>query len=280
MKKILIPTDFSECALNALRFAIEIAKNTKAKLMVFHTVSETKAPVFTQECEFLPASEFKKSELRDSLEKIKWEFPELRKLDHEFILKNGEISDELYKAIDDKSIDLIIIGTKNIENEDVLLGNKAYEVIRAASCPVITVPEQHKVKKVTNIAFATDFEKLNNHETLKTIKIFADAFKAKVHLVNVCQDIEEAISKAEAEEAEIEYYLESTDHSYNYVLNSDLEKGLQDYMIKNKIDLLAAIHKRPVEGYNKNNPSLVNKLSLLSKVPFLTLKEFAPVQLA
>jgi nucleotide-binding universal stress UspA family protein len=272
MKKILIPTDFSDCAQNALRFAIEIAKNTKAKIMVFHAISETKDPIFTQECEFLPASEVKKTELRESLEKIKWEFPELRKLDYEFVLKHGDISVELHQAITDKSLDLILLGTKdNTDQQSLTPGNKAYEVIKAANCPVLTIPEKAKIGKINNIAFATDFEKLSNHGVLNTFKLFADAFKAKVHIVHVCQDIEEAISKAEAEEAEIEYYFETTEHTYNYVLNIDLEKGLSDYINKNKIDILAAIHKRP--NSNDVNPSLVNKLSLFSEVPFLTVKE-------
>lgn len=273
MKKILVPTDFSNCALLALEFAIEVAKSTKARITIFHATSNTYAPVFTQECEFIPAVEAKKAAIKSSLEKIKWEFPELRKMDHDIVIKDGDVSEELHKALQDPSLDLVITGSKFIPGGEGYIEDHAYDAIKTAECPVLVIPETTKVKKIKNIAYATDFEKLKDYSILNIFKVIADTFGSKIHFVHVCNDIEEAISKAEGEEAAMEYYFETTEHSYNYVINDDLEKGLNEYIEKNKIDILAAVHKRPVLDVNMDGPSLINRLSAVSKVPLLTVKE-------
>lgn len=146
IKKILFPTDFSEGALNALSYAVDLAKNYGAKLYIFHAIYD----VVTASGWYVPHISFDEmykeveSAARKELEKFGLE--EKRGLkDIEHIIVKGVPYEEILKFAKENNIDLIVIGTHGRKGLDrALFGSTAERVVRNSTCPVLTVREPKK----------------------------------------------------------------------------------------------------------------------------------------
>jgi nucleotide-binding universal stress UspA family protein len=140
-KRILFPTDFSEGALHALPYAVDMAKNCDAKFYMLHVIYD----VATASGIYVPHVSF--DELYKDLEKSaqkeleKFGYKELRDLkDVEYTVLRGTPYDKILQFAQEKNIDLIVIGTHGRKGLDrFLFGSTAEKVVRYAPCPVLTV---------------------------------------------------------------------------------------------------------------------------------------------
>lgn len=141
IKKILFPTDFSEGALNALPHAVDMAKNCGAKLHLIHVIYD----IATASGLYVPHISvdemYKELEAGARKELDKFGAAERRDLrDVEFAVLRGTPYEEILKFAQEKSIDLIVIGTHGRKGLDrFLFGSTAEKVVRYATCPVLTV---------------------------------------------------------------------------------------------------------------------------------------------
>jgi nucleotide-binding universal stress UspA family protein len=159
LKNILYASDFSAIAENAAGYALELARRFKAKVFAVHVrpleIYGMAPP------ESWPA-------LRDAAEIQAQE--EAKRLDglfpsvlHESIVEEGNVWDVLSTLIERNVIDLVVMGTHGRKGlQKVLLGSVAENVLRRASCPVLTVGphvdvEAERAAEMKRILFATDF---------------------------------------------------------------------------------------------------------------------------
>jgi nucleotide-binding universal stress UspA family protein len=160
-KNILFATDFSSTTGLALPYAVEIARRAGATIHAVHVVQPDIYPL-------VPPSEWPKiaeeekefrKEKRNQLER------ELQGLPHEFLFPAGNIWKNLANIVEDKNIDLVVVGTHGRTGmAKVLMGSVAEEIFRQATCPVLTVGPAVSSKashaaaaKLNRILYATDF---------------------------------------------------------------------------------------------------------------------------
>ncbi len=150
IKKILIPTDFSEYSQFALKYAMALAETFKAKLYVMHACEHTISGAGTEAYHF-SVPEFVAEVERNEKEALDGIVTELRSkgIDAEAIFVVGrayfEIVDKA-KALDMDLIALATHGRKGLSH--FVFGSTAEKVVRLAPCPVLTVknPEHDFVK--------------------------------------------------------------------------------------------------------------------------------------
>ncbi|WP_394842322.1 universal stress protein [Pendulispora brunnea] len=142
-KQILVPTDFSPCADEALDYAVALAEKLGAKVIVMHayeipvvgfpdgayiTGADEAARILTATQENLDALIAKHERGAASLKGL---------------LKNGEPSESIVAAARDVSADLIVMGTHGRRGlAHALLGSVAERVVRSSPCPVLTLGAQ------------------------------------------------------------------------------------------------------------------------------------------
>lgn len=159
VKNILYPTDFSPVAESALPFVCAVARMFKSRVTAVH--------VRTLQFEALmpPFSFPHQVELTDQLiEKLRGTLDdELKDLDHELLVGEGEVCDFIANVIEEREIDLVVIGTQGKSGlEKFMLGSVAELIFRQANCPVLTIGPQAVASKtqaweMSNILLATDF---------------------------------------------------------------------------------------------------------------------------
>lgn len=146
IKRILFPTDFAEGALNALPYAIDLAKSYGAKLHLLHIVYD----IATASGLYVPhiSVDTLYKELDVSAQKELEKFGATAKKDLkdvEYTVMRGIPYEEILKFAQEKNIDLIVIGTHGRKGLDrILFGSTAERIVRNALCPVLTVREGKK----------------------------------------------------------------------------------------------------------------------------------------
>jgi universal stress protein A len=142
VKSILVPTDFSEHSDKALRQALEIAKQSKAKLYLLHVIHEAMHKCASDYCLSEDMMQEMESGMvsaaQQSLQKQLAKFPEAKEVEVAPEVRKGFPSDEILKEQQEKKIDLIVIaplGRTGIAR--FLIGSVTKNVVREAQCPVL-----------------------------------------------------------------------------------------------------------------------------------------------
>lgn len=146
IKKILVPVDFSDYSKNALRYAIDFAKDVSAKLFLIYVVEPIIYPAdFSMGQVALPSVDLElNSRAKEELENLaRREIPEDMKYD--VIIKTGKPFVEINETAGEIDADIIIIATHGHTGvEQLLFGSTAEKVVRKAPCPVLTLRDPIK----------------------------------------------------------------------------------------------------------------------------------------
>ncbi|MEW6002487.1 MAG: universal stress protein [Nitrospirota bacterium] len=141
IKSILFPTDFSEGSLNAVEYAVDLARRYSAKLYLLHVIHDVvRASGF-----YMPHMSldelYKDMEESAKKELERLGIDDLRDLKNvERLVLRGVPYEEIIRFANDSRIDLIVIGTYGRRGLDrVLFGSTATQIVRYAECPVLTV---------------------------------------------------------------------------------------------------------------------------------------------
>lgn len=148
LKRILFPTDLSDAAGEAQRYACSLAEQYGADLHVLSVVQDvTLVSPDPNSPWVIPASSL--DEVKESVSKALEKIPDPQWCEGKTVLRtvcSGIPFLEIIRYAKEKEIDLIVIGTHGRTGlVHVLLGSVAEKVVRKAPCPVLTVhPKDHQ----------------------------------------------------------------------------------------------------------------------------------------
>jgi nucleotide-binding universal stress UspA family protein len=185
MKKILVPTDFSIEAENALKVAAQIARQHNSEIYLLHMLEipmqeidavSTHADI-PEVMFFMKMAHQKFEEIMDSSYLQDLTIHEIVKTDISF---NG-IS-EICKEHD---ITMITMGSHGASGiKEMFVGSNAEKAVRHSDVPVLVIKNKHDDFSIDDIVFASDFNN-DNKETYNQATNFATTFDAKLHLLMV-----------------------------------------------------------------------------------------------
>lgn len=242
MKKILVPTDFSDYALNALKLAAKIAEKSNATIYLFHIINipsyETGILPF-QNAQSLP-------EGMHIMKHIKQKFKDLMALDFMSKVRAieavqfGGFFESIASQAEKAGIDLIVMGTHGTSGfvTDTFVGNVTDKVVRNSNIPVITLRNEVTTPIFPNIVFASDFEDIDAIPFQK-ISSFLEAFDAKLHLLRVVT-VGDFTTNREANE-KMEAFAKKNNLS-NYTINvfnaAHIQLGINEFAQSTNADLI------------------------------------------
>lgn len=146
INKILVPIDFSDYSKNALKYAVDFAKNFKAKIYLIYVIEPIIYPAdFSIGQVTIPTPDVDMhARAQSELDSLARSFTE-SSVEVETIIKSGKPFVEINETATEKNIDLIIIATHGHTGvEHLLFGSTAEKVVRKAPCPVLTLREPVK----------------------------------------------------------------------------------------------------------------------------------------
>lgn len=197
MKRIIVPTDFSEQASYAFDLACQIAEASNAEVIALHVLDYTGLFDFSTgngayPLMGIPASiaydeKFMES-LQNQAEEKLYAFVEKykdRKIAIEKKVKLGSAFHFITEEINREKTDLVVVGSKGVGGlEETLIGSNTEKVVRHSNAPVLTVKAPSDLKAINDIVFASDFSDEEAH-VAEDLKKLQEVFSAKLHLVRI-----------------------------------------------------------------------------------------------
>jgi len=196
INKILIPTDFSDVANNALKYALELASKSKASVTLLHIrqipLSDPSFPAETFQMYLNEIETFEK----EQSEKLTETLLKPSGIPFEFCSATGFVGDEVVRITHEKNIDLIVMGTTGASGiAELLVGSNAASVIGKADIPVLVVPPGKFYQPITHILYATDFNE-PEFPAFSRLMFFAELYDAKLSIVHVKGEFDQFFNAA------------------------------------------------------------------------------------
>jgi len=242
MKTILVPTDFSIPADYAVHYAMRLAKEFNAFIILYHTF-------IPFESGFYPLAQSKKENKETEANLIK----RLTKIKDELLMSNKNIlvsihvdrgpeSLRLVEFCKKKKIDLIVMGTKGASGlKEVVIGSFTADTMTNAPCPVLAIPKKCKFKIPKKITFASNYHK-KDIQSINFLLKWNELFKAKINILHI--DDGELIPAAEEEvfrnyKKKIEKQCEDISLSFQHIEGKDISKAILHTTLNDKTDILS-----------------------------------------
>ena len=269
INNILVPIDFSGCSINALRFAIEAAHQLKARLHLFHAY-HIPIPVaeMTLAMDAKIVEDFQ-AKVETNYAELKEEIPSVTEVTDSFEIEFAFAIDAILKRAK-QGVDLVIMGTKGATGlKEVLMGSLTADVISKSNIPILAIPEDAQSCKIKKIVFASDFDKVEDPSCWDIISAIVDGFSASLDLLHINPNLE-ATSVEKAEEAfHLDQHLKEIKHEFRFVVEKDVEKGINDYVSTNSIDLLILMPKKHGLFGKLFHKSITQKMTYHTHIPLM-----------
>ena len=152
--RILVPTDFSDASVEAVRYAINLATKLNARITLLHVFAPPIYPIGPDGAAFIPGPEAFAQMYRTSEEQLEQLLAKVRSPGFAIDKRTAEgpIAAAIVQTAADEKVDMIVMGTHGRTGiKHLLLGSIAEAVVRTATTPVLTV---RGPKQVANAPFA------------------------------------------------------------------------------------------------------------------------------
>lgn len=267
MKKILLPTDFSESARKACEYAINLYGNEPVEFVLVHSYI---IPASTSEM-LISISDVLR---QNSIENLHAErnflaalYPSKSK-QLEYVSLNGYLDTSLNQLLRETDVHLIVMGTTGASGfKKMFMGSNAAKVLRNVNCPIITVPHTAQVKLPSHVSLALDDNFTPDNEVLEPLTELVRITNANLHPVHI-EVAEKENNKVMANNLQV------LGNEVENVPSASVMEGLNNYNEQNQVNLLTMIHHKRsfLQGlFDRGNSS---EMAMLSQIPLLVLHDF------
>lgn len=277
MRHILIPTDFSENAMNAVKYALELFKYEKSNVYFLHTyqdeVYKSIELLSTEVFEDIIEEKAKHSreQLEQLLENVKQISPNPRH-NYKVISAYNTLIDEIDEITEEKNIDVIVMGTKGkTNNTKYAFGSNTLQVLKYVNCPVLSIPSGYKYVQPKQVVFPTNYMVPYKRRELKLLCEMASPFRASIDLLHVS-----LTTKLSRRQEDNRLFLEEElcKNNLNFITkaNKNIANAIFTYIDESKANMLVMVNTRHTFLEDFLFQSTVDKLSLNVEIPFLVMQ--------
>ncbi len=279
MKTVLVPTDFSECAIVGVNVAASIADKTNCPIVLHHNVNSLVNWNRLSESEKMnyPAIYGKTVEAERKLNNVM-----NGELDSNLtvnkLITHGITFEEIVSWAKQLHADMIIMGSHGNEGTDrYFIGSNVQKVIREATCPVLAANHEFPRKEIKKIIFPSNFNE-DVHKPFEEVRKLAGALGATIYLlfVNTPEKFKDSLTINDEMNAFAEHYPDQRFIMATYD-HQDTVTGILEYYEQIDADMIATItHDRRHSA--KYLIGITEALVFYSNIPVLSVnaKPFEP----
>jgi nucleotide-binding universal stress UspA family protein len=278
MDTLLLPTDFSSTALNAGKYALQLAAQLGAgKLVIYHSyeIPVTIDPM-TPGLQMLDV-EALKEDSEKALEAFRSRLAEFAgNIQLDTLNEYGSIADGLDDVCKKTQAGLIVMGiTGGGIIEEKLIGSNTVSVANHTSVPVIIVPATATFTKVEEIMLTSDFDKSDETVPVELVRKIIHETKAKLFVFNIEEEVDEYATDYPGSELQESYalhkLLHDLDPEFHFSENTNFTEAVNEFAAEYQIDLIITIPKKHGFFGSLFSESHTKKLAFHSKVPVMVI---------
>ncbi|WP_029033609.1 universal stress protein [Salinimicrobium terrae] len=275
MKKILLPTDFSENAYNAVKYAVQLFEGEEC---IFYLLNTYTPVLYDNEYLVYSATQPTLTEIyehksMEGLERV------LRRINRNF--KNPKhqfkkvssfnlLNDEIKELVIEEEIDLIVMGTKGATGaQEILFGTHTVHAIKKARCPLLAIPANYEYKPPKEMLFPTDYE-VETPKLLNTLKEIALSHSSTIHILHVYFGVDLSPTQTSRKNSLARAFKDIGHHFYS-ITGKSVIRAITDFQEENDMDMLIMINNKHSFFENLLFTPVVNEIGFNVKVPFFVI---------
>lgn len=264
MTTIIVPTDLSQVADNAARYAAQMVKGVYDVNFILYHVYE---------------NDEDKETANILLERLKDELQTRHSIKVETRMEEGgDFIDSLEKQARHLDAQAIVMGitgkTGKSKIEQALMGSNTLKMIERNVCPVLVVPSTAQYFAIKNVCLLSDFKDVQNSMPDVPIKNVLNLFKPALHIVNVNSDHYVSLTPDYmAERSRLLEMFQEYKPEFYFIGTFDLVDTVQTFVADKNIDLLITVPRNHSFFGNLFKTSKTKQLVYESTIPILAAHE-------
>jgi nucleotide-binding universal stress UspA family protein len=272
---ILLPTDFSDNAWNAVVYVLKLYEEQNCTFYFLHSPNIIVSHTSVRSAKL--SETINKAALKDLTELKELAEVSNANKNHlfEVVLGSENLKDAIETAVRKHNIDLVLMGTKGATGaKEMFFGSNTVSVIKKMRLsPILVVPEEYDFVIPTQIAFATDFNRVYNHIEINAIINLASLHDSKIRIVHI--DKEKNLSNIQQDNmAVLKNSLKQLEHSFHWMPDySNIAKEINDFIEEFKIDMLTMVNYKHSFIENLVHEPVISKIGHHLKIPFLVIPD-------
>ncbi|RAV28652.1 universal stress protein [Sinomicrobium soli] len=239
MKTIVVATDFSKEAENALQYAVKMAEEHQFRLVLFTlyniSVHALNARLSDDSIEMLIAR--KTEELQKLSDRIK----QSSGIEAAIHFASGDFYEEVERCIRQYDAGMLVMGMAEKSAEQDLLGNTTTVVIHQLRTPILAVPLGARYKGIYHLLFACDIVKGVQKEIFEKVQELASHIGAIVEVFHVSEKVEELRDTKSPEIELMEKELKEVTYYYKNVESKKILEAIKEEIAATKTDMLIMV---------------------------------------
>lgn len=245
MKRLLVPTDFSDIAEYGMSMAVQIAKQCDdCEIYLLNIITPPESAAFSSTGEMINYEEglMYVSALRKANKKKLNSIASQFRTEGVTIIPSliiEHLQDGIHRFIDEHEIDLVVMGTSRESTfEEYFIGNHTEQVMRVSRCPVIAVKNPVTEFRIKDILLIVDIKQPAPY-CIKYVRQFAEDFNAAIHLLYITKENNEQQHNEKLEKLALE--AELTNYTVNILRDKNKEAAIIRFARENRMDMIASI---------------------------------------
>ena len=272
MATVIVLTDFSASAENALRYACAFfEKSNKAELLLVN-INSVPASYSADGVAMAAIS----NTLEDRIDKLKdeaaWVAENFANIKITYKALIGNFIKTLQELVEEEAAVMAIVGTPAEFGEIWRWDVDTLRTLTELPIPVLAVPSAVEYKPVANISFASIPGNLHGTSPINSIKKLVHYTGAKLHVVSVVPQQHDEQKEQEAETA-LQDQLKELDTVYHKITGPHIVQAIGQFVEDAHIDLLAVRPRKHGVWYNLFHKSYAKELAKLNLIPVMALHD-------
>lgn len=280
MKKILLPTDFSDIALNAILTAIKLQHNTPCHFILLHTYEPDTRNKSSRQNGTRTGMIYDALH-QDALNKLEGTLNTIAKVSdysgHTFSVRvaRGNLATTISTFVPEHDLDLIVMGTKGATGtKRLFLGSNAVRVLKKVrNCPILVIPEKYNFQSLRNIVFPTEYAHFFSKGQLKPLREIAEGWRSQILVFHVAQEFKLSEQQM-ANKKILKERLDPIKHTfYNVTIQSTVSEAITEFASEHSTDMICLIHYGHTLMEKLTQEPVVKSVGFHTDVPLLILPE-------
>ncbi|RKN81735.1 universal stress protein [Ulvibacterium marinum] len=279
MLQVLLPTDFSENSWNAIVYGLELLKKSKCTFYLLHI---NPVPPYSGAGSSVRASPklLEETILKDSRKNLQLL---LNRIENRFVNQGHTFVtialydffvDSIKRQVEQKKIDLIIMGTKGASGlKKVTVGSNTGDVITKVKCPLLAVPENATYKTPKEIVFPTDYHLGYDLKVLDTLIGMVNTHESVLRILHISRKGEQLNEEQLKNKEFLDDYLKDVEHTFHSLTGTKLETAVQCFSESRDTDVVAMVAKNLNFFQRILFKPRIEEISYHTEIPFLVLHE-------
>ena len=280
MKNILLLTDFSNNAWNAIFAALKMHEHIRCHFYLLNTYEPSFANILGDKSKERLGVIYDSLAKNSSIELDKIiSYLEDNHKNNKHTFEKQSISNDLVTAVkeicNEKDIDLIVMGTKGATGaKEIFMGSNTVELIKKVNnCPIFAVPSEHDFKDLSKVLFPTEFTRPYTKYELKPLIELATIWDSEILICYVAREFT-LLEEQLANKWVLTKRLDKVAHSFHNVeLQATVADSISNFAEETMADIIVMINYEHTFIEKLTREAVVKKVGFHSKIPLLVLPQ-------